>query len=107
MAGDSSVPPPAAPRPASPPRGRIRSRLRVGTVDLVAALDVVVAAAVFLIDNAWLASQNHHHADRRAGLLLVFVALITAAPLVLRDRRPLAAWISSAAAITVGAVIVV
>jgi signal transduction histidine kinase len=114
MAGDSSVPRPTAPRPApSPPpalpprRGRVRSRLRVGRVDLVAALDVVVALFVFAVDNAWLVSENHHHADRRAGLLLVFVAFVTAAPLVLRDRRPLAAWISSAVAITVGATTVV
>jgi len=98
MAGDSSAPAPAVDRT----RGRIRARLRIGGVDLVAALDVVIAFVVFLIDNDTPPTPSGGHDD---GLLVLFVAFITAAPLVLRDRRPLAAWLSSAIAIPLGALI--
>ena len=89
-----------APRPA--PRGRLRARLRVGGVDLVAALDVVIAFVVFLIDYAGPAPMEAGHGN---GLLLLFVSFITAAPLVLRDRRPPVAWLCSAGGIIVGALI--
>ena len=95
MTGDSR-------RPA--PRGRIRARLRIGRVDLVAALDVLIAFIVFAADNSWLLSQKP---ARRDEFLLLLVAIITALPLTFRDRRPLAAWVSSAAAIAVSTVIVV
>jgi signal transduction histidine kinase len=94
VTGDSS-----ATRPA--PRGRIRARLSVGGVDPVAALDVVIAFVVFLIDYAGPAPPEAGHGDR---LLLLLVAFITAAPLVMRDRRPLAAWLCSGGAIIIGAV---
>src|SRR4051794_29819309 len=87
------------------PPGRVRARLRVGRLDLVAALDVLIAIVVFLIDNAYLSSENRHHGDHRAFVLVLLVSLVTAAPLVLRDRRPVTAWLCSAAAITVGALI--
>ncbi|MDN3354948.1 sensor histidine kinase [Actinomadura sp. DC4] len=93
------------PRPAR--RGRIRARLRVGPVDLVVALDVLITFIVFAADNAWLRSQKHTLNGRRDDFLLLLVAFITALPLLLRDRRPLAAWLCSASAITVGALIVV
>jgi signal transduction histidine kinase len=94
VTGDSS-----ATRPA--PRGRIRARLSVGGVDPVAALDVVIAFIVFVIDYAGPAPPEAGHGDR---LLLLLVAFITAAPLVMRDRRPLAAWLCSGGAIIIGAV---
>jgi signal transduction histidine kinase len=97
VTGDSS-----APRPA--PRGRLRARLRIGPVDLVAALDLLIALIVFVADDSWLLSQKP---VRRDDFLLLLVAVITALPLTLRDRRPLAAWLSSAAAITLSALIVV
>jgi signal transduction histidine kinase len=87
------------------PPGRVRARLRVGRVDLVAALDVLITLIVFLIDNAYLASENRHHGDHRVGVMVLLVAFMTAAPLVLRDRRPLTAWLCSAGAIAIGALI--
>ncbi len=75
----------------------------MGRVDLVVAADLLIAFIVFAADNSWLASQH----NRRPGELLVLVAFVTAAPLALRDRRPLAAWICSIAAIALSAVIVV
>ncbi len=71
----------------------------------MAALDVLAALLIFVIDNAWLTSQSQD--GHRSGILLVVVALITAAPLVLRDRHPPAAWLCSAGAIAAGAVILV
>jgi hypothetical protein len=70
VTGDSSVPRPDAARP----RGRIRARLRIGRVDLVAALDVLIAFIVFAADNAWLLSQKQAHDGRRDDLLLLLVA---------------------------------
>ena len=87
------------------PPGRVRARLRFGRVDLVAALDVLITLIAFLIDNAYLTSENRHHGDHRVGALVLLVAFITAAPLVLRDRRPLTAWLCSAGAIAVGALV--
>jgi DNA-binding CsgD family transcriptional regulator len=98
MAGESSVP---------RPRGRVRARLRVGRLDLVVALDVLLALALFTADNAYLWSANHLHGGHHAGLALLFVAFTTAAPLALRDRRPLTAWVCSACAIGIGTLIIV
>jgi signal transduction histidine kinase len=84
--------------------GRVRARLRLGRVG-VAALDVLITLVVFLIDNSYLASENHHHGDPRPGVLVLLVSLITAAPLILRDRRPLTAWLCSVGAIAVGALV--
>ncbi|MGH3378128.1 MAG: sensor histidine kinase [Actinoallomurus sp.] len=104
MAGD-----PSAPRPEPGPtrqRGRIRTRLRVGRVDPVFALDVLITFLIFVIDNASLSSPSAEYGGGNS-LFLVFVAFITSAPLVLRDRRPLAAWLCSAAAIAVSTIIAV
>ena len=84
--------------------GRVRARLRVGRFG-VAVLDALIALLVFLIDTSYLASENHHHGDHRPGVLLLLVAFITAAPLLLRDRRPLTAWLCSTGAIAAGAVV--
>src|SRR3954454_3152387 len=87
--------------------GRVRRRLRVGRLDVVTAADLLIAFIVFSADNAWLFAENHRHGDRRTTDLLILLAFITAVPLVLRDRRPLAAWISSTVAITISATMVV
>jgi len=104
MAGD-----PNAPRPEPGPtrqRGRIRTRLRVGRVDPVFALDVLITFLIFVIDTASLSSPSTEYGGGNS-LFLVFVAFVTSAPLVLRDRRPLAAWLSSAAAIAFSTIIAV
>ena len=72
---------------APPHRGRIRNRLRVGPVDFVQALDVLIALIVFAADNAYLTTPQPAHTN--GSLVSLFVALTTAAPLVLRDQRPL------------------
>jgi signal transduction histidine kinase len=69
---------------------------------VVVALDVLITLIVFAADNAWLHSQH----GPRDDFLLLLVAIITAVPLTLRDRRPLAAWLCSTAAITFSAVII-
>jgi signal transduction histidine kinase len=89
---------------AAPRRGRIRSRLRVGRVDIVMALDFLIALFFFAIDNAVPrppAPAPGHPSD----VLLIVASFITAAPLTLRDRRPLVAWLCSAAAILVARVL--
>jgi hypothetical protein len=96
MAGDSSAP---RPEPGlARQRGRIRTRLSVGRVDPVFALDVLITFLIFVVDNATLSSPSSEYGGG-SSLFLVFVAFITAAPLVLRDSRPLAAWLCSAGAI--------
>ncbi|GLY77957.1 sensor histidine kinase [Actinoallomurus iriomotensis] len=80
---------------AAPRRGRIRSRLRVGRVDIVVALDFVIALLFFALDNA-VPRPPHPSPGHPSDVLLILVSFITAAPLTLRDRRPLAAWLCSA-----------
>src|SRR5262245_53634213 len=89
---------------APPHRGRIRRRLRVGPVDIVQALDVLIALIVFAADDSYLTTP--HPAHTNGSLLSLFVAITTAAPLVLRDRQPLTAWGCSAAAIAIGSLII-
>ncbi|MFB9835543.1 sensor histidine kinase [Actinoallomurus acaciae] len=92
-------------RSAPPRRGRIRSRLRVGRIDVVVALDFLIALIMFAADNAVLSSPNPNTSGRPLGIVVIFVALITAAPITLRDRYPLAAWLSSTGAILLGHVL--
>jgi signal transduction histidine kinase len=102
MAGDSSAP---RPEPGlARQRGRIRTRLSVGRVDPVFALDVLITFLIFVVDNATLSSPSSEYGGG-SSLFLVFVAFITAAPLVLRDSRPLAAWLCSAGAIGVSTLV--
>jgi signal transduction histidine kinase len=86
---------------AAPRRGRIRSRLRVGPVDIVVALDLFITVVAFAIDQDVPQTPSLPDGARPSGLFLVVVSLITAAPLVLRDRRPLTAWLCSAGAMLV------
>jgi signal transduction histidine kinase len=78
----------------NPPRPR-HPRLRRGRVDLVEIADVILALILFAVANSVLAGDNalQHH-SRTA--LVVLLAFVTAAPLALRTRFPLGAWVASA-----------
>ena len=81
-------------RPA-PPRPRW---LRRGRVDLVFAIDVVIAVICFA---ATYNALGHAMAQQHAaigGAELLLVSLVLCAPLVLRTRLPLTAWTASAIA---------
>lgn len=80
--------------------------LRRGRLDLVEATDVIIALICFGISNSWLASENaRYHAGHAAGTLLL-IAFVTSAPLVLRTRLPLTAWVASALSIIGTAVVI-
>ena len=80
----------------APPRHR---RLRRGRYDLVEAADVIIAFICFLVSNTWLSNQSYaHHHGHNAGAAFL-IALVTSAPLILRTRFPLTAWVASALAI--------
>ena len=77
----------------NPPRPR-HPRLRRGRFDLVEIADVILALILFAITVSVLTGDNntlHHH---RAPLV-VLLSFVTAAPLALRTRYPLAAWVAS------------
>jgi signal transduction histidine kinase len=77
-----------------PPHPRHR-RLRRGRFDLVEVADVIIALICFLVSNSWLSNQSYaHHHGHNAGTVFL-VALVTSAPLVLRTRFPLTAWVAS------------
>ncbi len=77
----------------NPPRPR-HPRLRRGRFDLVEVADVILAVIFFAVANSVLLGDEalQHHA-RTA--LMVPLAFFTAAPLALRTRFPLAAWVVS------------
>jgi signal transduction histidine kinase len=79
------------PAPRSP-------RLRRGRVDLVFLADTVLALVLFAIANSVLANANgKHHSPYSPGAVIV-AAFVLCAPLVLRTRFPLTAWVTSALA---------
>jgi signal transduction histidine kinase len=82
----------------SPPTPRHR-RLRRGRFDLVEVADVIIALICFAItDSALIDANANYHGHHSAGLL-VLVAFVDCAPLALRTRFPLSAWVFSAAAL--------
>ena len=83
---------PAAPRPRW---------LRPGGIDLVVVVDALIAFIAFGATTSWLSDRNRIHGDVHSGAMLVLISLLIAAPLLLRNRYPLAAWESSALAILV------
>ncbi len=89
------------PAPPGPPR----RLLKVRRLDLVVAADALITLIVFLADNAWLQSENVNHGSPYGAGALVLVALVIAAPLLLRNRHPPAAWACSAAAIAFSAIL--
>jgi signal transduction histidine kinase len=82
----------------NPPSPRPRW-LRRGRFDLVEAADAIVALICFGAGNSWLTSvYKGEHASYAAGTL-VLAAFVTSAPLVLRNRAPLTAWLAESLAI--------
>ena len=82
----------------NPPAPRPRW-LRRGRFDLVEVADVITALICFAITNSTLTNANtSHHGHHGAGLL-VLLAFVDCAPLALRTRFPLSAWVFSAAAL--------
>ena len=90
----------------SPPSPRPRW-LRRGRFDLVEVADVIVALICFGAANSWLTDRNHTgHFGYGAGTL-VLAAFVTSAPLVLRSRVPLTAWLAQSLAIFAASVAIV
>jgi signal transduction histidine kinase len=80
-----------------PPAPRPRW-LRFRGWDLVFLADTVTALILFATANSILGNENKiHHSPHSAGLLVLAAALLCA-PLVLRTRLPLTAWVCSAIA---------
>lgn len=73
--------------------------LRPGGIDLVVVLDGLIAFIVFGATNSWLDTRNQLHHNVHDTGTLVLISLTIAAPLLLRNRYPLAAWEASALAI--------
>jgi signal transduction histidine kinase len=88
----------------NPPTPRHRW-LRRGRFDLVEIADVITALILFAIANATLTMDNAHHGHQPAGLV-VLLAFVTCAPLALRTRFPLIAWVASTLAIVVTSVVI-
>ena len=77
----------------NPPRPR-HPRLRRGRFDLVEIADVIIALICFAVASSVLSGDEAllHHSR---GFLVLLLAFVTAAPLALRTRFPLAAWVAS------------
>jgi signal transduction histidine kinase len=87
---------PARARVTAPPAPRPRW-LRLGRVDLVAAADGLIAIIAFALTNSSLARENASHGHHNP-VEIIGVSFVLCAPLVLRNRFPLTAWLASAAA---------
>jgi signal transduction histidine kinase len=83
----------------NPPKPRHRW-LRRGRWDLVEIADAIIALVCFAIANSTLAMDNSRATDYPAGVV-VLLAFATCAPLALRTRIPLVAWVASTLAIVV------
>jgi signal transduction histidine kinase len=83
----------------NPPKPRHRW-LRRGRWDLVEIADAIIALVCFAIANSTLAMDNSRATDYPAGVV-VLLAFATCAPLALRTRIPLLAWVASTLAIIV------
>jgi signal transduction histidine kinase len=81
----------------NPPKPR-HPRLRRGRWDLVEIADVITALICFAAANSVLMKQNDLNGHHSGGLI-VLLAFVTCAPLALRTRFPLSAWLTSALAI--------
>jgi signal transduction histidine kinase len=99
---------PARPERARPLRARItappaprRRWLRRGRLDLVFIADVLIAVIAFVLTNKVLASANASHPGHYNSVQIIGVSFVLCAPLLLRNRFPLTAWLASAAAMLV------
>jgi len=96
---------PARPDRARPLRARVtappapRPRwLRRGRLDLVFVADVLLAVIIFGLTDSALGNANASHNGHYNPVQIIGVSFILSAPLVLRNRFPLTAWLASAAA---------
>jgi signal transduction histidine kinase len=87
-------------RVTAPPAPRWRW-LRRGRLDLVFVADVLIAVIAFVLTNRALDSQNAAHGQLHGTVAIIGVSFVLCAPLVLRNRFPLTAWLVSAAAMLV------
>lgn len=88
----------------NPPTPRPRW-LRRGRLDLVEIADVITALICFAVANSVLSEDNAHHGHQLTGLV-VLLAFVTCAPLALRTRFPLSAWVASTLAVIVTSVVI-
>jgi signal transduction histidine kinase len=87
-------------RVTAPPAPRPRW-LRRGALDLVFIADVLIAAVAFGLTVSSLGNHNATHNGHLAPVQIIGVSLVLCAPLVLRNRFPLTAWLASTAAMIV------
>jgi len=99
---------PARPDQARPVRARFtappapRPRwLRRGPLDLVFAADVLIAVIAFALTISSLGNHNASHGGPLDPVQIAGISFVLCAPLVLRNRFPLTAWLASAAAMLV------
>jgi signal transduction histidine kinase len=97
---------PARPDPARPVRARVtappapRPRwLRLGRLDLVFVADLLIAIIIFGLTDSALGNANASHSGHYDPVEIIAVSFVLSAPLVLRNRFPLTAWLASAAAV--------
>jgi signal transduction histidine kinase len=89
-------------RVTAPPAPRPRW-LRLGRLDLVFVADLLTAIIIFGLTDSALGNANAAHNGHYNPVQIVGVSFLLSAPLVLRNRFPLTAWLASAAAVfTVG-----
>jgi signal transduction histidine kinase len=77
-----------------PPTPRHR-RLRRGRFDLVEVADVITALICFAAGSSWLTTQSARQGHPLGPGIVALTAFLISAPLVLRTRFPLTAWIGS------------
>jgi signal transduction histidine kinase len=78
----------------NPPAPRHR-RLRRGRFDLVELADVITALICFAAGTSWLTTHSARPGHALGPGTIALTAFIISAPLVLRTRFPLTAWIAS------------
>ena len=91
---------PVRARVTAPPAPRPRW-LRLGRLDFVAIADVLIAVIAFVLTNSALAGANATYGHHQNTVEIIGVSFVLCAPLVLRNRFPLTAWLASAAAMLV------
>jgi len=84
-------------RVTAPPAPRPRW-LRIGRLDLVFVADLAIAVIAFVLTNSALAEANSTYGAHHKTVEIIGVSFVLCAPLVLRNRFPLTAWLASAAA---------
>src|SRR6185437_7794104 len=89
----------APPTPRAP-------RMRRGRADLVFLADFAVALICFGATVGLLGSESAKAGHHYNGVELLLISFILCAPLVLRTRLPLTAWITSAAALSLTTILI-